>query len=67
MVVFVGAILCLRRSQTRQSSSNVEFLLFWQRYFVLSFLTMLFWQIAGQPVLQLLHTLAISFPLRFWP
>ncbi len=65
VIAFVGAILCLRRSQTRQSSSNVEFLLFWQRYFVLSFLTMLFWQIAGQPVLQLLHYTSYLIPPAF--
>jgi hypothetical protein len=65
VIAFVGAILFLRRSQTWQSSSNVEFLLFWQRYFILSFLTMLFWQIVGQPVLQLLHYTSYLIPPAF--
>jgi hypothetical protein len=65
LVAFLGAILCLRRSQTSQSGPNVEFLLFWQRYFVLSFLTMLFWQLVGQPVLQLLHYSSYLLPPAF--
>jgi hypothetical protein len=52
-VTIVGAILCLTRRQRLWSVPNAGFLLFWQRYFVLSVLIMLFWQLIGQPVLQL--------------
>ena len=52
-VTFVGAVLCLARKERFQSIPNGEFLLFWQRFYVLSFLTMGFWQVVGQPVLQL--------------
>lgn len=52
-VTFVGAISCLARKESIQSITNCEFLLFWQRFYVLSVLTMVFWQLVGQPVLQL--------------
>jgi hypothetical protein len=52
-VTIVGAILCLARRQSILSVPNAEFLLFWQRYFVLSILIMVCWQFVGQPVLQL--------------
>jgi hypothetical protein len=52
-ITLVGAVLCLRRGQSILSIPNAEFLLFWQRYFVLSVLIMMFWQLIGQPVLQL--------------
>lgn len=52
-IASLGAVLCLRRRQSILSIPNAEFLLFWQRYFVLSVLTMVFWQLIGQPVLQL--------------
>ena len=64
-IALVGAVLCLRSSQSQQSAPNVEFLLFWQRYFVLSFATMLFWQIVGQPVLQLVHYTSYLIPPAF--
>ena len=65
VIALIGAILLLRRSQTLQSSSNTDFLLFWQRYFVLCFLITLFWQIVGQPVLQLLHYTSYLIPAAF--
>jgi hypothetical protein len=65
IMAFVGAILCLRRSQSLPPGRNVEFLLFWQRYFVLSFATMLFWQIVGQPVMQLVHYTSYLIPPAF--
>jgi hypothetical protein len=49
----VGAIVCLRRRRSILSIPNAEFLLFWQRYLLLSDLIMVFWQLIGQPVLQL--------------
>jgi hypothetical protein len=52
-VTMVGALSCLRRRQSFLSVPNAAFLLFWQRYFVLSVLIMLVWQVVGQPVLQL--------------
>ena len=64
-IALVGAILCLRRSPSPLSAPKVEFLLFWQRYFVLSFATMLFWQIVGQPVLQLVHYTSYLMPPAF--
>ena len=65
IIAFVGAILCLRQKQSLPSGPNVEFLLFWQRYFVLAFATMLFWQIVGQPVLQLVHYTSYLIPPAF--
>jgi hypothetical protein len=52
-IAFVGAIVCLARAQILESISNLNFVLFWQRFYVLSFATMMFWQIVGQPVFQL--------------
>lgn len=65
IIAFVGAILCLRRSQSLPPGRDVEFLLFWQRYFVLALATMLFWQIVGQPVLQLVHYTSYLIPPAF--
>lgn len=52
-IAFVGACLCLAWNKGRKSVPNLELLLFWQRFYVLSFATMVFWQLVGQPVLQL--------------
>ncbi|PYX41851.1 MAG: hypothetical protein DMG81_02705 [Acidobacteria bacterium] len=52
-IAFIGACLCLAWNKGRKSAPNLEFLLFWQRFYVLSFATMVFWQLIGQPVLQL--------------
>jgi hypothetical protein len=52
-ITLLGAILCLRGRPSILSVPHAEFLLFWQRYFLLSVLTMVFWQFIGQPVLQL--------------
>jgi hypothetical protein len=49
----LGAIVCLARRKSILSIPNAEFLLFWQRYLLLSDLIMVFWQVIGQPVLQL--------------
>ena len=48
-----GAVICLSRRRNMSSVPNAEFLMFWQRYYVLSVAIMIFWQLAGQPVLQL--------------
>ncbi len=52
-IAFLGAILCLLWNKKRGPVPNLEYLLFWQRFYVLSFATMVFWQLIGQPVLQL--------------
>jgi len=52
-IALVGAILCLARRDKLLSVPNAEFLLFWLRYYVLSVAILVFWQLAGQPVLQL--------------
>jgi hypothetical protein len=52
-IVTTGAIICVLRRRSILSLPNAEFLLFWQRYLLLSVLIMVFWQIVGQPVLQL--------------
>jgi hypothetical protein len=52
-VALVGAILCLWRRHSILSVPNAAFLLFWQRYLVLSMSMMVFWELIGQPVLQL--------------
>ncbi len=65
IIAVVGAILCLRHSKTVASDPNMEFLLFWQRYFVLCFATMLFWQIIGQPVFQFVHYTSYLVPPAF--
>jgi hypothetical protein len=49
----VGAIVCVLRRRSLLSIPNAEFLLFWQRYLLLNILIMIFWQLIGQPVLQL--------------
>lgn len=52
-ITLVGAIVCLARRRSLLSIPNADFLLFWQRYYVLSVAIMIFWQLVGQPVLQL--------------
>ncbi|MGC2197790.1 MAG: hypothetical protein WA628_24170 [Terriglobales bacterium] len=52
-VAFLGAVLLLMRKESIRLIPNVEFLLFWQRFYILSVVTMVFWQLVGQPVLQL--------------
>jgi hypothetical protein len=52
-IATIGAIVCLVRRHCILSVPNAEFLLFWQRYLLLSVLIMVFWQLVGQPVLQL--------------
>ncbi len=49
----VGAIVCVSRRRSLLSIPNAEFLLFWQRYLLLNVVIMIFWQLVGQPVLQL--------------
>ena len=49
----VGAVVCLLRRRNLLSIPNAEFLLFWQRYLLLNVVIMMFWQLIGQPVLQL--------------
>jgi len=49
----VGAIVCVSRRRSLLSIPNAEFLLFWQRYLILNVVIMIFWQLIGQPVLQL--------------
>jgi hypothetical protein len=49
----LGAIVCLTRRRNILSIPNAELLLFWQRYLLLNVVIMIFWQLIGQPVLQL--------------
>jgi hypothetical protein len=64
-VTLVGAVLCLARKENIQSVPNAEFLLFWQRFYVLSVVTMVFWQLIGQPVLQLSTYASYLIPFIF--
>jgi hypothetical protein len=52
-IATVGAIVCVSRRRSLLSIPNAEFLLFWQRYLLLNVVIMIFWQLIGQPVLQL--------------
>ncbi len=61
----VGAVICLVRRQSILSVPNAEFLLFWQRYLLLSVLIMVFWQLVGQPVLQLFTYASYLMPAVF--
>ena len=65
LVSLVGAILCLRRRRSILLAPNAEFLLFWQRYLVLSVLMMVFWELIGQPVLQLSFYASYLIPASF--
>jgi hypothetical protein len=65
LVALVGAILCLRRRHSILSVSNAAFLLFWQRYLVLSVSMMVFWELIGQPVLQLSFYASYLIPASF--
>jgi hypothetical protein len=64
-IASVGAIICLARRQSILSVPNAEFLLFWQRYLLLSVLIMVFWQLVGQPVLQLFTYASYLMPAVF--
>jgi hypothetical protein len=64
-VTLVGAVLCLARKENILSVPNAEFLLFWQRFYVLSVVTMVFWQLIGQPVLQLSTYASYLIPFVF--
>ena len=64
-IATIGAILCLVRRQSILSVPNAEFLLFWQRYLLLSVLIMAFWQLVGQPVLQLFTYSSYLMPAVF--
>jgi hypothetical protein len=61
----IGAVVCLVRRQRILSVPNAEFLLFWQRYLLLSVLIMVFWQLVGQPVLQLFTYSSYLMPAVF--
>jgi Dolichyl-phosphate-mannose-protein mannosyltransferase len=61
----IGAVVCLLRRQSILSVPNAEFLLFWQRYLLLSVLIMAFWQLLGQPVLQLFTYSSYLMPAVF--
>jgi hypothetical protein len=65
LVALVGAILCLRWKDGILSVPNAAFLLFWQRYLVLSVSMMVFWQLIGQPVLQLSFYASYLIPTSF--
>ena len=54
-ITLVGALTLLARRKNVPDLANAEFILFWQRYYVLGFGIMLFWQVIGQPVLQFSH------------
>jgi len=64
-IAFVGAVLCLSRHKYLEAIPNLNFLLFWQRFYVLSFATMIFWQVVGQPVLQLSTYTSYLIPSAF--
>jgi hypothetical protein len=53
VITTTGAFVCLARRKKIPEARNAEFILFWQRYYLLSVAVMLFWQLVGQPVLQL--------------
>ncbi len=64
-LALVGALICLRRKASLESVPNLEFVLFWERFYVLCVATMMFWQLTGQPVLQLLHYTSYLIPPAF--
>jgi 4-amino-4-deoxy-L-arabinose transferase-like glycosyltransferase len=64
-IATIGAVVCLVRRQSILSVPNAEFLLFWQRYLLLSVLIMAFWQLVGQPVLQLFTYSSYLMPAVF--
>jgi 4-amino-4-deoxy-L-arabinose transferase-like glycosyltransferase len=61
----LGAILCLRRRERLLTLPNAEFLLFWQRYLVLSVGTMVVLEGIGEPVLQLRYYASYLMPAVF--
>jgi hypothetical protein len=61
----VGAILCLRQRRDILSIPNAGFLLFWQRYLVLSVSMMVLWELIRQPVLQLSFYASYLIPASF--
>lgn len=65
MIALAGAIACLANRERLAETRSREFILFWQRYYVLGFATMLFWQLVGQPVLQLPHYASYLMPAAF--
>ncbi len=52
-ITTAGAFVCLARRKENLEARNAAFILFWQRYYLLSVAVMVFWQLVGQPVLQL--------------
>ncbi|HST11341.1 MAG TPA: glycosyltransferase family 39 protein [Terriglobales bacterium] len=64
-ITTIGAIVCLARRKSILAVPNAEFLLFWQRYLLLSVLIMVFWQVVGQPVLQLSTYASYMMPAVF--
>jgi 4-amino-4-deoxy-L-arabinose transferase-like glycosyltransferase len=64
-VAFVGAIACLANRKRLGETLSQEFMLFWQRFYLLSVAIMLFWQLVGQPVLQLPHYASYLMPATF--
>jgi len=64
-LALVGALFCLWRKTNLEHLPNLEFVLFWQRFYVLCVATMMFWQLTGQPVLQLLHYTSYLIPPAF--
>ena len=65
LVALVGAILCLRRRPSVLSGPKAAFLLFWQRYLVLSVSMMVLWELIRQPVLQLSFYASYLIPASF--
>jgi 4-amino-4-deoxy-L-arabinose transferase-like glycosyltransferase len=64
-VAFVGAIVCLANRERLAETRFGEFVLFWQRFYVLSVATMIFWQLVGQPVLRFPHYASYLMPTTF--
>jgi 4-amino-4-deoxy-L-arabinose transferase-like glycosyltransferase len=64
-VALVGAIVCLANRKRIGETRFQEFRLFWLRFYVLCVATMIFWQLVGQPVLQLPHYASYLMPAAF--
>jgi hypothetical protein len=55
LMVLVGAIVCLRRRRRVREMAGGEFILFWMRFYVVAVGILVFFQLIGQPILQLPH------------
>ena len=64
-VALIAAILCLRSKHTISALPKTEFVLFWQRYLVLSAAIMVVWELLRQPVLQLSFYASYLIPVSF--